>query len=97
MGAEYTPLELLCFIKCAFVLKTDKLIGKAFSLGWITCELRGTRTQETAMPDSNILPEVYPAVLKAGNRYTAGWDLPEKSKAEIEAATRLAEFLGSAS
>ena len=42
-------------------------------------------------------PEVYQAVLKAGNRYTAGWDLPEKNKEEIEAVTRFAELLGPAS
>lgn len=41
-------------------------------------------------------PEVYEPVLRAGNRYTVGWDLPEKSKEEIEAITRLAELLGSA-
>lgn len=40
-------------------------------------------------------PEVYQAVVKAGNRYAVGWDLPEKSKEEIEAVTRLAELLGS--
>lgn len=42
-------------------------------------------------------PEVYEAALKAGSRYTVGWDLPEKSKEEIEAVTRLAELLGPAS
>jgi hypothetical protein len=40
-------------------------------------------------------PQAYPAILEAGSRYTLRWDLPEKSKEEIEAATRLAEFLGS--
>jgi hypothetical protein len=39
-------------------------------------------------------PEVYEAALKFGNRYTIGWDLPEKSGNEIEAATRLAALLG---
>lgn len=39
-------------------------------------------------------PEVYEAVVKMGTRYTLGWDLPEKSREEIEAATRLAAFLG---
>jgi hypothetical protein len=38
--------------------------------------------------------EVYEAALKFGNRYTIGWDLPEKSGNEIEAATRLAALLG---
>lgn len=41
-------------------------------------------------------PDVYEPVLRAGNHYTVGWDLPEKSKEEIEAITRLAELLGSA-
>lgn len=40
-------------------------------------------------------PEVYEAVVKMGNRYALGWDLPEKSKEEIEKITRLAELLGS--
>ena len=40
-------------------------------------------------------PEVYEAVVKAGKRYTIGWDLPERNKEEIDAATRLAELLGS--
>ena len=40
-------------------------------------------------------PEVYEAAVKMGDRYTLGWDLPEKSKEEIEAAARLAELLGS--
>lgn len=39
-------------------------------------------------------PEVYEAVVRMGNRYAIGWDLPEKSREEIEAATRLAALLG---
>jgi len=39
-------------------------------------------------------PQVYEAVLKAGSRYTTGWDLPENSREEIGVATRLAELLG---
>ena len=41
-------------------------------------------------------PEVYEAVVKMGNRYTTGWDLPEKSKEGIDAVTRLAGVLGPA-
>lgn len=41
-------------------------------------------------------PEVYRAVVKAGNRYTIRWDLPEMSKEEIETITRLPQLLGSA-
>lgn len=39
-------------------------------------------------------PKTYREVVKAGNRYTLNWDLPERSKEEIEKITRLAELLG---
>ena len=40
-------------------------------------------------------PDVYEPAVRAGNRYTVGWDLPEKNIEEIETITRLAELLGS--
>jgi hypothetical protein len=40
-------------------------------------------------------PNVYDHVVRAGNRYTHAWDLPERSREEIEQLTRFAELLGS--
>lgn len=40
--------------------------------------------------------DVYRAVVKAGNRYTITWDLPERNKEEVENIIRLAELLGKA-
>lgn len=39
-------------------------------------------------------PDVYRAVVKAGNRYTLNWDPPEGTQEEREKITRLAQFLG---
>jgi len=38
-------------------------------------------------------PDVYRAAVKAGNRYTINWDLPERSNEEIDNIVRLAELL----
>lgn len=39
-------------------------------------------------------PSVYEDVVRAGNRYTYAWDLPECSREEIEQLARLADLLG---
>lgn len=39
-------------------------------------------------------PSVYQHVIRVGNHYTHGWDLPENSRNEIETITRLAERMG---
>jgi hypothetical protein len=41
-------------------------------------------------------PDVYGHVVQAGNLYTHGWDLPERSREEIELLARFAESFGSA-
>jgi hypothetical protein len=41
-------------------------------------------------------PDVYGHVVQAGNLYTHGWDLPERSREEIELLARLAERFGGA-
>jgi hypothetical protein len=39
-------------------------------------------------------PSVYEHVVRVGNLYSHGWDLPEDGRNEIESITRLAERLG---
>lgn len=39
-------------------------------------------------------PSVYEHVVRAGNRYTYAWDLPERNREEIEQLARLADLLG---
>jgi hypothetical protein len=41
-------------------------------------------------------PDVYGHVVQAGNLYTHEWDLPERSREEIELLAQFAERLGSA-
>lgn len=55
-----------------------RAVDKVYSLLWI----------QTHCPD------VYLAVVKAGNKYALNWDPPERRKEEIENFTRIAELLG---
>jgi hypothetical protein len=41
-------------------------------------------------------PDVYGPVVQAGNLYTHGWDLPERSREEIELLAQFAERFGGA-
>jgi hypothetical protein len=41
-------------------------------------------------------PDVYGHVVQAGNLYTHGWDLPHRSREEIELLARFAERFGGA-